>query len=1232
MNNTDEVQLSDMLVSYPPAETPGIQTIISSKREFSELASDIDERLAPGRGQFFKHQRLTLRYLRAYDRLMLISEPGTGKSCQVLAFIEYSRRELEKAKVNPIDADEKAGHFRKVVILVKGGTHKSEIRNQIFCKCSDGRYETDNVKRQRQSTAQKKEITRELGKVGYVIKTYKSFTNSILKEFKTDQEIADAYSDTIFWIDEGHNLNVLSPDETTTLRDKQQTYQLIWKVLHLAQRSKIIVSTATPMINDIIELGPLMNLILPLDHHIPRGYNWQNAPANDIRVLFPGFTGDPKNASFEEMSQYFRGQFPDNYNFQGANIEDLEPFFRGRIGYIRAADTGAVPEEQTNPEVNIDTSFQYTKDGVSYRSEMNLYNTVMSDFQTQNFLRSFKDDDSLMQQARQASNFIFPDGNWGNGTTEAERSQIKQMRQIRQAAKEAVAAPSATKATVVESGAVNFGINPAVDELEFAETQGFDKHAFRKYVIMDGDNFSATPEFAAYLSNYENIRQSSSKYAEVLRLVHYDVGNVFIYGEFIVGSGAIVMALCFEAIGYKRFDESTSIFVNIVGGDDAKPVCAGSDSTMSSRRRLRPDFIPHSQGGPMRYALLHQMSDAKFSTMMEAMNSYENRHGDLIRVLISSRVGREGINVNNVRQIHIIGAEWNPSAIYQALSRGIRATSHEDLLREEQERIRLAGGDPSKAKILVKVFKHVALANNPEHTSSDLRMYQTTENKDRVIHRILRIMKQCAIDCQIHYNRNVRATDVDGSPRCDYDVCRYKCYDPVPSEEDFSTYDILYSDDIVEAAEDRIINIFHQSNSVSLEFILSQLTDFRRKYVIMALERLIFNKVTITDRFGYTTYLREDRSMFYLDRTYPLGLPPMIAMSYYTNGLIAIERKNLVDYVASLESNETIDVINQLLELNPNTPGYDQIINMHLSNMNVEGEVAVFESAVLRTLRGETNPLLARIIDTFKTYYFNIAEPVNDLTIAYAQANSQLPKRGRKPNPETKHRLQKLTGAQADIINQSLQSVEGQEKNIILHTIYTREVGNTRYNIRAKQLKGEGRTRILNVNDLNEGWTDVNPIENTVYNTLIQALNQQSARKMSESGNYGIIENDNLWIVNVSAEDFEKSSRDTRNKYPGKLCKSYNVAGILDFMYYFKVPIPQELKPIEQSVNRMTEDQVVSSMVTAGGKIFNPEILSKYPLEEKKYMAVWRRTGMKKDDLCQRLKDHLVSSGRVQYR
>ena len=73
--------------------------------------------------------------------------------------------------------------------------------------------------------------------------------------------------------------------------------------------------------------------------------------------------------------------------------------------------------------------------------------------------------------------------------------------------------------------------------------------------------------------------------------------------------------------------------------------------------------------------------------MKKTIKTYENRHGQYIKVLIVTQMARDGINVENVTQIHLVGPIWNESSMYQAQSRGIRATSHDILLNEERNKI-----------------------------------------------------------------------------------------------------------------------------------------------------------------------------------------------------------------------------------------------------------------------------------------------------------------------------------------------------------------------------------------------------------------------------------------------------------------------------------------------------------------------------------------------------------------
>lgn len=1157
----EEIQLTDLIESYMAPTTPGFQTMITAKKEFSEAASYVGEKRPKGKGfQPFKHQKFTHRYLRAYDDLLILSETGTGKSCEVLYFAEYTRRELEKAKTNPLNADEKAAHFKRVIIFVKGQSQESEFMNQLACKCSDGHYaEVEGVKKAKTETAQKTALHNEIKKDGYTVTTYATFANRLNERYTSedDDKIAEDYSDTIFWIDEAHNL-LINPD-TGKKRPKQETYDSIWRVLHLAKRSKRILSTATPMINDVNEVGSLLNLILPLDGVLPPDYDYQTAPENDIRVLFPGLPLDHRTASPEEMAPYFKGQFPIGYDFETATLDDLEPIMRGRIGFVRANDTGAIPEEQ-----GIDFNETREIKDIKYKSQLKIYGTDMSDHQTEGYNKSMeqkgasgKNKSDWFGGQRQAADFVFPDGYWGN---------------------------------------------------EPSDKEGKQKAGFKKYISMDGDSFSATKYFLPWLKDLDKIRTLSCKYAEIIRLVKEEPGNCFVYGEFVVGSGVVTLAVCLEHMGFTRYNESNSMFVGI-GTDIVKPLCSGGEKGIETKR-IRTDIRKK-----LRYAILTtDTSQRQFESMMEAMNSYENRHGDYIKVLISSRVGRDGINVNNVVQIHLIGAEWNQSAMYQALSRGIRATSHEDILNEEKQKAIERGEDPDDVRIPVKIYKHAAFTNDSARDSIDLQMYGVSEWKDINIKRIMRIMKQVAVGCQVHYQRNVRDTDIDGSPACDYEKCKYECADPSPDYEDYSTYDVIYSDEILDDVIKDLSEIYKTTNSITLENLFSLLPQFRQKYIIVTLEKLITQKISIIDRFGYPTYLREDSGIFYLDRTYPTGKPSHL-MTYYSTGLIGIDEKNLSDVVVDIESFGNKNIMDDIYKIDPFSSEFSQFID----KLSIDMQAKLLEESIIKELEKRDNDFDKAILVKFQKMIIVINEPTEELDKMYEQILQNKPKRGRKPNPDIKKRVKKINVAS---VNESHILRDSDSEEVYLHILYSQISDNTNYAATARFNKGEGRTRILKPSEINLGWKDVNEIELPIYNAFIQIEIANRNKPFEDKGIYGFILPDGKFRISNKLTEVNLT-RDGRRINRGKVCRSWDKLDLIDVMWEIGMAEPETDKTIYSEDDRQ---YLIEKLI----KTVSSNQTETWALDKLSFYHKWGSDrSIKRINMCDYILEHMDKTGRL---
>ena len=185
MSTSSPIQISDFFGSYPDINDPLFNTYISRKEEFCELKPEITEP-PPVRGESFKHQKFAVRYLTHYDRLLLVHEPGTGKSCIIAHSAELFKREHFR---NPDDPTK----IRRAIILIKGPTLFDNIRHEIVCKCTK-EYETEAVIQATDESIRKRKITSELN-AWYDIMTYSDFAKKILN-FKRDEDL-EAYMSNI---------------------------------------------------------------------------------------------------------------------------------------------------------------------------------------------------------------------------------------------------------------------------------------------------------------------------------------------------------------------------------------------------------------------------------------------------------------------------------------------------------------------------------------------------------------------------------------------------------------------------------------------------------------------------------------------------------------------------------------------------------------------------------------------------------------------------------------------------------------------------------------------------------------------------------------------------------------------------------------------------------------------------------------------------------------------------
>lgn len=286
-------------------------------------------------------------------------------------------------------------------------------------------------------------------------------------------------------------------------------------------------------------------------------------------------------------------------------------------------------------------------------------------------------------------------------------------------------------------------------------------------------NYSYKPDI---LSNYgrifdiKNIGLYSHKIHSILNSVINSDGIVLIYSQYIEG-GCVPIALALEEAGFNRVGRD-----NLFSTPNEKP-SLGNYSMITGDINLSHNNI----------------QEIKIAT------GKDNLNGERIKVIIISEAGSEGIDLKNIRQIHIMDPWYNMNRIEQIIGRGVRNCSHKFLPFNKRN---------------VQIFLYGTKLEDESIESADMYVYRLAERKSVNIGNVTRILKENAIDCAL--NKNVLTEEKMSSEKniilstkqkikysigdkpftsvCDYmDNCNYECnVTPLEYEPTLYTYNEYY--------------------------------------------------------------------------------------------------------------------------------------------------------------------------------------------------------------------------------------------------------------------------------------------------------------------------------------------------------------------------------------------------------------------------------------------------------
>ena len=244
-----------------------------------------------------------------------------------------------------------------------------------------------------------------------------------------------------------------------------------------------------------------------------------------------------------------------------------------------------------------------------------------------------------------------------------------------------------------------------------------------------------SPKFLNMLENIEDIDHK---------------GLHLVYSQFRTLEGIGIFKLILEANGFVEFKlkktASDKYIIDIDEKNIGKPTFALYTGTETPEER---EIIRNVFNSSWNYL------PTNIREQLETLST-NNHYGDIIKVLMITASGAEGISLKNVRYVHITEPYWHPVRIQQVIGRARRICSHKDLPEELQTvdvflyLMTFSEKQLTSDESIELRLKDKSKIDNKTPLTSDEALYEIANIKDEVNKQILEAVKESSMDCAIH--------------------------------------------------------------------------------------------------------------------------------------------------------------------------------------------------------------------------------------------------------------------------------------------------------------------------------------------------------------------------------------------------------------------------------------------------------------------------------------------------
>ena len=842
---------------YPDKNDPNFNLKIAEKKEFNDLIKNEDTRKddvekfadkeCKSGFQILPHQQFVKNFISIhtpFNSLLLYHELGTGKTCSAIGVAEELRKYMKRS-----------GVVRKTIVV---GNHNilSNFRLQLFdpnklkedgkkglwsLDTCVGSSLIEEVNEFHYEGKTREQVSKQ---INHIIDTYYEFVgyrklanlieskmdidlNKLRDVHDTDTDlirkkkvleinrVRKVFDNTLFIIDEAHN--ILQRDENK----RKRAAKMLVKLAKYCENIKFLLLSATPMYNTHQELVWLVNLmnindrrpvIKPSDVFLQDGQFVSGKKGEDDVVIEEDGKTLLKRKLIGYVS-YVRGENPYVFPFRiyPTSFADSDNLL-SNVSYPTHVMTDVPLNGQRIEHLDLFIHRFASYQQIIY--ERLIEYTVEQKRQLPNFEESSSFAIKWLLPLISTTNMTYPQ----DKVIEIENNKGN-MTEI-------------TDYTLSTCHGVNGLLNVMNRKEEaYDDKTSYIQFEYKKDTLSNYGRIFQEPQLSKY----------SAKISKICNCIKNSKGIILIYSNYL-DAGLIPMALALEEMGIKRYcrrEYMPTSMLQVDNNDDGN----------------------HNQGkyimitGSMTYSPSNKED-------IEQVVQPNNKYGDNVRVVLVSGSGSEGIDLKNVRQVHILEPWYNLNRIEQVIGRAVRNKSHCALPFKERN---------------VEIYMHTSYLNTKEETV-DMYLYRVAEKKALNIGVLSRMLKETAVDCLIYNNESQNYTkehlntkvslllstddkqieheigDKPYSHTCDYmEKCSYTC-SPDTDMKKIKVKKNTYHTDHLQSNHNRIIkrirqlfrdNVFYSANDIvkninigrpymleEIYYTLSQMLDNRNIWLV----------------------------------------------------------------------------------------------------------------------------------------------------------------------------------------------------------------------------------------------------------------------------------------------------------------------------------------------------------------------------------------------------------------